>query len=162
MLLRAKGATCPSSQLVWVSRTFGFSWTNGVPRPVGFIHGLGWAVSMLAGGFTCSIIWRDHQVQGQSADGHQWKNCARNSSTSVRRRLGWRMADQGASCRHLGSCDSIHKSDVFTSPRKSPCTKSPCLTFIPSLTVEVQQPHSFKWGLDRSSLTTAGTQFPYV
>ena len=47
------------------------------------------------------------------------------------------MADQGASCRHLGSCDSIHKSDVFTSPRKSPCIKSPCLTFIPPLTVEV-------------------------
>ena len=75
MLLRAKGATCPSSQLVWVSRTFGFSWTNGVPRPVGFIHGLGWAVSMLAGGFTCSIIWQDHQAQGPSADGQRWKNC---------------------------------------------------------------------------------------
>ena len=153
MLLRAKGATCPSSQLVWVSRTFGFSWTNGVPRPVGFIHGRGWAVSMLAGGFTCSIIWQDHQVRGQSADGHQWKSCGlglTNGRSRSELSAPWILRfDPQIRCVHQPS-------------QVPPCIKSPCLTFIPPLTVEVQRPHSFNWGLDRSSLTTAGTQFPYV
>ena len=71
------------------------------------------------------------QVQGQSSDGQQRKHCV----------LGLPYSSKGASRPYLAFW--------FRGP------SSPFLKIIPSLTSEVQQP-SFNWGLDRSSLTTAG------
>ena len=92
----------------------------------------------------------DDQVRGQSAGGHQWKNCVLGltngqlrSESSVPWILRW---------------FPIHKSPLLA---RAVCSPLSCNLSHPSLP-KLSSLTRYKWGFDRSSLTTAGMPFRYV